>query len=491
MSPEAVDHDRMQMDHDPELDRYLEVNRERRMASYLEFLRIPGISSLPAHASDCRLTADWVAGQLAAMGVEHVEVAETGGHPIVYGDWLHAEGAPTVLVYGHYDVQPVDPLGEWETAPFDPIVRGDRVIARGAADDKGQVHMHLRAVEALLETRGRLPVNMRFLIEGEEEIGSVHLDRWLEANRERLHADLAVISDTRFFHGNLPALTISLRGMMYAQIDVSGPVQDLHSGGYGGAVRNPANALCLIVGSLTSPDGRVLVPGFYDAVEPLSNAERAALAGLPFDEEAYRAAIGVPVLEGEPGYTTAERLATRPSLDVNGLWSGFSGEGTKTIIPAHAHAKVSCRLVADQDPHRIFELLRAHVEAVAPAGVRVDVRLIGSARPFQVSRDHPAIRAAGRAIEATFGVPPVHAREGVSIPVCASLESALGLPILLLGFGPPDDQSHAPNEWMSLANHETGIRTIARLFDELAPMSPASWLPASMDDRRPDSQAPG
>jgi acetylornithine deacetylase/succinyl-diaminopimelate desuccinylase-like protein len=465
-----------------DLERYLEANRERRLASYLEFLRIPSISALPEHAGDCRAAAEWLAGQLRTMGVEHAEVSETGGHPIVYGDWLHAPDAPTVLVYGHYDVQPVDPIDEWETAPFEPFIRGDRVVGRGAADDKGQVHIHLRATEALLATRGGLPVNLRFVFEGEEESSSVHLDAWLQANRARLGADVAVISDTGFFDGNLPAIIIGLRGLEYVQIDVTGPPLDLHSGSYGGTVQNPANALAVIVAGLKGPDGRIRVPGFYDDVAPLTEADRAAFAALPFDEEVYRESLRLPALFGEAGFTTLQRRGARPTLDVNGIWGGFQGEGSKTIIPAHAHAKVSCRLVAHQDPDRIFELLRAHVLEIAPPGVRVEVRNLGGGHPSLTPIDHPATQAAARALAATFGREPLFIREGGSIPICASFETILGLSTVLLGFTPPDDNAHAPNESMSLHNHETAIRTVARYWDELAALPRGSAAGGATSD---------
>ncbi|MER3488093.1 MAG: dipeptidase, partial [Chloroflexota bacterium] len=409
-----------------------------------------------------------LADQLAAAGLEHVEVAETGGHPVVYADWLHVPGKPTVLVYGHYDVQPPDPLEAWERAPFEPLVKGRRILARGAADDKGQVHLHLAAAEALLRSRGAFPVNVRYVFEGEEEVSSVHLDAWLAANRERLAADVACISDTGFFEGNLPAITVALRGLMYAQIDVDGPTIDLHSGVHGGAVANPANALCEIVAALRGPDGRVRIPGFYDDVVPLTDADRAALAELPFDEEAYRVSLGVPALVGESGYTTLERRGARPTLDVNGIWGGFAGEGPKTIIPASAHAKVSCRLVANQDPDRIYERFTAFVGEVAPPGVRVAVRYLGGGRPTLTPIDHPATQAAARALEATFGRRPLYIREGGSIPVAASFATLLGLPVVLLGFAPPDGNVHAPNEWMDLDNYEGGIRAVVRFFDELA-----------------------
>ncbi|MBA2382008.1 MAG: dipeptidase [Chloroflexi bacterium] len=447
---------------------YLAAHAEARLESYKELIRIPSISALPEHAADCRRAAEWIAADLEQIGMEHVEVAETGGHPVVYADWLHAEGAPTVLVYCHYDVQPVDPLDLWTSPPFEPVVVGNRILGRGVADDKGQLHLHLRATEALLATRGTLPVNLRFVFEGEEESSSANLDRWLRANRQRLAAHFALISDTGFFEGNIPSITIALRGMMYAQVDVIGTEVDLHSGGYGGAVENPANALARIIAGLKDEDGRILVPGFYDDVVELTPDERRLMSELPFDEEAYLARLGLPELHGEIGYTTLERRGARPTLDVNGIWGGFQGEGSKTIIPAHAHAKISCRLVSDQDPDRVFAAFRDHVLAIAPAGVRVEVRLLGGGHPSLTPIDHPATQAAARALEATFGQAPVYIREGGSIPVCATFEQALDLPVVLLGFDPPDQRAHAPNEWMDLGNYETGIRTVARMWDEVA-----------------------
>jgi acetylornithine deacetylase/succinyl-diaminopimelate desuccinylase-like protein len=448
-------------------EEHLTSTRDRRMASYMEFLRIPSISALPEHADDCQAAAEWLAAALTAAGAEHVRVAETTNHPVVYGDWLHAEGAPTVLVYGHYDVQPVDPLDLWISPPFEPIVQGDRMLARGAADDKGQVHLHLMALEALLATAGALPVNVKYLFEGDEEFDSRHLEAWVTANRDLLAADVAVISDTGFFDGNLPAITIGLRGMEYIQIDVVGTAVDLHSGQFGGAVENPINALCQIVAALKGPDGRIRVPGFYDDVVELSEQDRAAMAALPFDETAYQAMLGLPALAGEAGFTTLERRGARPTLDVNGIWGGFQGEGKKTIIPAHAHAKVSCRLVARQDPSKILAALTAYIEEVAPPGVRTTVTHLGAGRPTLTPIDHPVTQAAARALEATFGRTPLYAREGGSIPVAATFETLLGLPVVLLGFTPPDDNAHAPNESMHLDNYERGIRCVARLWDEI------------------------
>ena len=458
---------------DPALEAYLDAHAAERLESYKELVRIPSISALPEHAADCRRTAEWIVADLERIGMEHAEVSETGGHPMVYADWLHAEGAPTVLVYCHYDVQPVDPLDLWTSPPFEPVVEGNRILGRGVADDKGQLHLHLRALEALLATRGSLPVNLRVVFEGEEESSSVHLDPWLTANRERLAADFALISDTGFFDGNLPAITVGLRGLMYAQIDVTGTAVDLHSGGYGGAVENPANALARIIAGLKDETGRIQIPGFYDDVVELTPEERRLVAELPFDEAAYLAHLGLPALHGEAGYSTLERRGARPTLDVNGIWGGFQGEGSKTIIPAHAHAKVSCRLVTAQDPAKIFEAFRAFVLEIAPKGVRVDVRSLGNGHPSLTPIDHPATQAAARALEATFGRAPVFIREGGSIPICASFEHILGLPVVLLGFDPPDQQAHAPNEWMDLGNYETGIRTVVRFWDEIAAVGKA------------------
>ena len=412
--------------------------------------------------------AEWVAARLRTLGATDVEVAPTALHPIVYGRIHEAPGAPTVLVYCHYDVQPVDPIDLWETSPFDPFLRDGRFVGRGVADDKGQLVMHLSAIEAL-RAAGRTPaVNLTFVFEGEEEYGSDSLYAWIEANQERLAADVAVISDTGYFEGNVPAITVGLRGIMYAQIDVVLSPVDLHSGGYGGTVENPANALARIIAALKGPDGRVRIPGFYDDVVVLTPAEREALAALPFDDEAYRAGIPVTALVGETGWTTLERRGARPTLDVNGMWSGFQGEGAKTIIPAHAHAKVSTRLVANQDPHRVFASLRDYVAEVAAPGVTVTTTYIHGGEPSLTPVDHPATQAAARSLRAIHGVDPVYIREGGSIPVTSAFDQTLGLPVVLLGFAQPSCNAHAPNEWFSLENFEAGTRVIVRFWDELA-----------------------
>ena len=450
------------------LDAYLEPRREERLERLKAFLRIPSISALPQHAPDVRRAAEWLVDEMRAAGIQNVEVSETSGHPMVYGDWLHAAGAPTVVVYGHYDVQPVDPLDEWHTEPFEPVVDGHRLIGRGAADDKGQIHAHVSAAAALLATRDSLPVNVKYVFEGEEESGSAHLDAWLTEHRDRLDADAAIISDTGFFEGNVPAITLSLRGMTYAQIDVRLAGGDLHSGSYGGAIGNPAFAIAQIIAALKGPDGRIRIPGFYDDVREPTQAEREAIAALPFDEESFRADTGVPGLVGESGYTTLERKSIRPTLDVNGIWGGFQGHGQKTIIPAEAHAKISMRLVADQEPEDVFAKLKAFVDEIAPPGVEVTVRLLGTGRPSQTPLDHPHVGAASRALERVFGQSPLYINSGGSIPVAASFQRILGLPVVLLGFTQPNDLAHAPNEWFDLHNYEAAIRTMAATFDEIA-----------------------
>ena len=453
---------------DPAVEAYLASTAADRLERLLAFVRIPSISSLPEHAPAMRDAASWLAGELGRIGATDVEVASTPLHPIVTGRIHESPGAPTVLVYCHYDVQPVDPLELWETEPFAPFVRDGRIVGRGSADDKGQLVMHLAAVEAIRAVHGRLPVNLTFLFEGEEEFGSESLFAWLEPNRERLAADFALISDTGFFEGNLPAVTVGLRGIMYAQIDVTGSPVDLHSGGYGGMVENPANALARIITGLKGADGRVRIPGFYDDVVELTAEERAAIAALPFDEAEFRAAHAVGELVGEAGYTPLERRGARPTLDVNGLWGGFQGHGAKTIIPAHAHAKVSTRLVADQDPEAVFAALRDYVAEIAPPGVRVEVTYIHGGRPSLTPVDHPATRAAARALAAVFGREPVYIREGGSIPVTSGFDHVLGLPVVLLGFAQPGANAHAPNEWLALDNFERGTRAIVRLWDEVA-----------------------
>jgi acetylornithine deacetylase/succinyl-diaminopimelate desuccinylase-like protein len=456
---------------DPAIEAALQASAESRANTLLEFARIPSISAQPEYADDVARAAEWLGDRLRDLGATDVEVIRTDIHPIVYARIHEAPGAPTVIVYCHYDVQPVDPLDLWETAPFDPFLRDGKFVGRGVADDKGQIVMHLSAIAALRAV-GRAPaVNLTFVFEGEEEYGSESLTTWLDRNRDRLQADAVIISDTGYFEGNIPAITVGLRGIMYAQIDVELSPVDLHSGQYGGTVQNPANALAKILAALVGPDGRIRIPGFYDDVVALTDEEREAMAALPFDDEAYRAGIPVDALVGEAGWSTLERKGSRPTLDVNGMWSGFVGDGAKTIIPAHAHAKLSTRLVANQDPAKVFGALRDFVAEIAPPGVRVTTSYIHGGDPSLTPTDHPATQAAARAIEAVYGVPPVYIREGGSIPITAVFENGLGLPVVLAGFIQPSCNAHAPNEWFMVENFEQGTRVIVRLWDELATLN--------------------
>jgi acetylornithine deacetylase/succinyl-diaminopimelate desuccinylase-like protein len=453
------------------IEAFLVADATTRMQRYIDFLRIPSVSALPERAADCRAAAEWLATELRRIGAARVEVSETGGHPIVVGERIEDPTLPTIVVYGHYDVQPGEPLDLWKTSPFEPTIRDGRILGRGSADDKGQIVIHLNALEALLATRGRLPVNVKYLFEGEEESSSVHLEAWMKANPERCTGDAVIISDTGFFEGNLPAITVGLRGITYLQVDLVGSYLDLHSGAFGGSIVNPANALAKMIAGLHDADGRVTVPGFYDDVIPLGPADRAAFAALPFDEAAYLAAIG-PASEavGEAGYSTVERRGGRPTLDVNGIWGGFMGDGSKTIIPAHAHAKISCRLVPGQDPVKIGALVEAALRAAVPAGLSIEVTQLGDGHPFITPLGEPYLEAATKALRDTFGGEPLFLREGGSIPIAALFQQELGLPVVLLGFTPPDDNAHAPNESMDLANFEGGIRAVVRAFDAVAAM---------------------
>ena len=447
---------------------HLVATAATRMAKYAEFLKIPSVSALPENAADCRAAAEWLAAELRRIGAERVEVSETGGHPIVVAEKIVNSSLPTVVIYGHYDVQPGDPLDLWKTSPFEPIVRDGRMLGRGSADDKGQIVIHLSALEALVTTRGTLPVNVKYVFEGEEESSSVNLESWMAANPDRCSGDAVIISDSGFFDGNRPALTVGLRGITYIQVDVRASDVDLHSGSYGGSVVNPANALAAMIASLHDENGHITVPGFYDDVVELTPADRAAFAALPFDEPGYLAGSGATATAGERGFSTVERRGGRPTLDVNGIWGGFMGDGSKTIIPAHAHAKISCRLVTAQDPEKISRQLEAALRAAAPAGLQVAVQNLGNGDAFLTPLGDPYLNAAAGALEATFGVPPLYIREGGSIPIAALFQKELGLPVVLLGFTPPDDNAHAPNESMDLGNFEGGIRAVIRALDAIA-----------------------
>jgi acetylornithine deacetylase/succinyl-diaminopimelate desuccinylase-like protein len=448
------------------LDR-LEAERHRHVAELIDFLRIPSVSADSSRRADVERCAQFVAEQLAAAGLD-VEVIPTEGHPVVYGERLEAPGRPTVLIYGHYDVQPPDPIALWKSDPFDPRIEGENIYARGAADDKGQLLTHVKAVEAYHHAGVPLPVNVKFLIEGEEEISSLHLDDVLRRRKARLACDVAVISDTDQFAPGIPAITYGLRGICYMEVRVHGPGKDLHSGSFGGTVANPANVLAALLASLVDSHGRVLVPGFYDDVRPLAAWEREMWASLPFDERAYLDSTGSPCLVGEEGRTLLERRWARPTLDVNGLFGGYGGEGSKTIIPAWAGAKVSMRLVPDQDPAKIAALFERAVRDRSPRGVRLDVIRHSGGKPVLVPTDTAAMRASRSAVEVGFGRAPVLVRSGGSIPVVSSFKEILGVDSLLLGWGRPDDNCHSPNEKFHLGDFQKGIKTSALLLQELA-----------------------
>ena len=451
-----------------QIDAFLERTAQDRLADYIELLKIPSIGTLSEHDADTQRTAEFAADHLRAMGFEHVDVSPTGGHPMVYGDWLHADGAPTALLYCHYDVQPVDPLELWKRPPFEPVVENGRMYARGASDDKGNLAIQLWAARAWLETHQRLPLNLRVIFEGEEESGSDHFGPWVEANAARLAADVVVVSDSGFYEGNHPALTVGLRGLIYTQIDVYGSKLDLHSGGFGGNVQNPANALVAILARLRNADGSIAVPGFYDQVREISAADHDEYSRIPFDQEQFVHDHGLLDLFGEAAFTPLERKGSRPTLDINGIWGGFQGEGSKTIIPAHAHAKVSCRLVPDMDPARTYQVLSDFILSIVPDGVRVDVSLHSDGDWSLTPIDHPATQAAAAVLEDVFGEAPYYLREGGSIPAAATLGRVLDAPLVMIGFTPPDDQAHAPNESMRMDNFEQGVRTMARYWEKLS-----------------------
>jgi acetylornithine deacetylase/succinyl-diaminopimelate desuccinylase-like protein len=450
-----------------DLEQYLTAHGPRFEAELCHLLRIPSVSAAAAHRDDVHRAAAWVADEFRRLGLQ-TELIATAGHPIVYAESPPVAAAPVVLVYGHYDVQPPDPLDEWISPPFEPTIRGGNVVARGATDDKGQMFTHLKSVEAWLAARGHLPVQIKFLIEGEEEIGSQSLYRFLETARDRLACDVAVISDTSQFAPGQPAITFGLRGIAYYELRVVGPKQDLHSGTFGGAVANPVNALARLLSALINEHGRVQVPGFYDDVQPLSDMERARLAALPFDERAFREQIGVAAVSGEHGYTTLERRWARPTFDVHGLWGGYQGEGAKTVLPARAGAKFSFRLVPDQDPRKITAGLRRFLDDRCPPGVRLELIDMHGAPGVVVPLDSPFVAAAASAIERGFGRAPVFIREGGSIPIVTAFRRTLGIDTLLLGWGLDDDNTHSPNEKFCLADFHRGIRASTHLWNELA-----------------------
>jgi acetylornithine deacetylase/succinyl-diaminopimelate desuccinylase-like protein len=446
---------------------FINVNRDRYVDEMKRYLAIPSISALPEHKGDVRKCAEWTADELRRIGLHNARLEETPGHPVVYGEWLGAPGAPTILFYGHYDVQPVDPLHLWTSPPFEATIRDGEIYARGSADDKGQVFMHFKAVEAHLKQHGTLPVNMKFLIEGEEEVGSANLDNFIQSHKELLKADVVVISDSPMFDRGIPSICYGLRGLTYFQIDLRGSKSDLHSGSFGGAVANPAMVLAQVLAQMKDKSGRIKIDGFYDDVVPLREEERAEWQKLPFNEKKYRQELGAPKLFGETGYSTLERVWARPTFEVNGLLSGFTGEGAKTVLPAVAMAKVSMRLVPNQDPNKIGDLFEAYVQKVTPKTVELKITRMHGGKPWMTAFDNPFVQAAGRAIEQGFGQRPVFNREGGSIPVVSTFQEELGLPCVLFGIGLPDENAHAPDEKLDLGNFHNGVIASAYLYREI------------------------
>ena len=451
----------------PDLDSYFTREERRIRAELDEFLRIPSVSARSERNADTARCAEWLAAKVRATGMD-ASIHTTPGHPIVLGEWRKAgPNAPTVLVYGHYDVQPAEPLELWTSPPFEPTVRDGKLYARGSVDDKGQIYIHVKAAEALMKQRGKLPINLIFLAEGEEEVGSDNLADFVEKNAALLRADAVVISDSSMFAPGLPSILSSLRGIAYFQIDVVGPAQDLHSGSYGGAVVNPAMALARILATMHDAKGRITIKGFYDRVRKWDKKSRDAIRKLPFSDKHFRSETGAPALGGEEGYSTLERIWMRPTCEVNGLLSGYTGEGAKTVLPSKAMAKVSCRLVPDQDPEQIVKLFTAHVKRVAPKGVTVKVQYIHGGKPWRAELKGPLYDAARRALKVAFDKDPVIVGEGGSIPVVGDFTRVLKAPVLLVGFGLPGENAHAPDEWISLENFTKGLRAVATLYEEL------------------------
>jgi acetylornithine deacetylase/succinyl-diaminopimelate desuccinylase-like protein len=448
--------------------KWIDEGQERALRILTELLRIPSVSTDPEHREDMKRASEYLADLVRGAGIENVEIVPTEGHPIVYGEKLDVPGAPTLLVYGHYDVQPVGDLAKWSTAPFEPQVRDGKIWARGATDDKGQLLIHVFAAEAHLRTHGKLPVNVKYVFEGEEEIGSSNLKRFLEDNRQKLACDAVIISDTSMFGPGVPSLCTGLRGIAYVEFTLRGPASDLHSGSFGGAVANPALVLAQVLTRMKGPEsGRVLIEGFYDDVVEPAEAEKRAWANLPQTDEEFRRKVGVPELHGEANRTTLERLWSRPSLDVNGIWGGFTGEGSMTVLPARASAKVSMRLVPEQDPKDIVRKFRAHLEKTLPGTVVLETfKEHHGAQAWTCSVDQPVVQAALRAVEKGFGAPAVPTREGGSIPIVHDFSQILGVPVVLMGIGLNDEGAHGPDEHLDLGNFQAGIRSAAHLLAE-------------------------
>lgn len=446
---------------------YLETNKQRFLDELLELLRIPSVSADSQFKDDVRRAAEYVRDKLSAAGLDNATLYETPGHPIVYAEKLVNASLPTVLVYGHYDVQPADPYELWESPPFEPTIRNERIYARGACDDKGQFYMHIKAIEAMMATDG-LPCNVKVMIEGEEEVGSDHLGAFVTQNRDKLEADVILISDTSILSNETPSIETGLRGLSYVEVQVTGPNRDLHSGIYGGGVANPINVLCDMIASLHDDQGRITIPGFYDNVMELSHEDRAELAKAPFDLEEYKRELAVDDILGEAGYSTMERTSIRPTLDVNGIWGGYTGEGAKTVLPSKASAKISMRLVPNQTPDEITALFTTHFQSIAPAGVTVQVRPHHGGMPYVTPVDSVEFEAASRAFEEAWGKKPIPTRGGGSIPITALFEQELGIKSILMGFGLDSDALHSPNESYGLFNFYKGIETIPYFYKHYA-----------------------
>ncbi|KXK22967.1 MAG: peptidase dimerization domain-containing protein [Chloroflexi bacterium OLB15] len=451
---------------------YSRENAERFRQELHEMLRIPSLSADPAHAPDIRRMAEWLETHLKTLNLQNVQVMETAGHPVVYGEWLGAgPDKPTVLIYGHYDVVPAEMADGWETDPFEPVEKDGKIYARGATDDKGQLFIHVKALESYLKTAGAAPVNVKILLEGEEEVSSPNLMPFIEKYVDLLRADACVISDTSMRTIDEPAILHSLRGMTYIEIEVHGPSDDLHSGLWGGAAHNPALALVEILHKLYNPDNTIAIPGFYDDVVPLTPDERAMIAKTDLSEEQYKQSTGVPAVWGDARYNIRERISARPTLDINGMWSGWTGPGPKTIIPAKAGAKLSSRLVGNQDPHKIFELMKSYIESITPPTVTVEVRLLTTGKAALFPFDTPEMEAASRAYEKGWGAKPIFTRGGGSIPIVAEIAALMNIPVIMMGFGLDDDGLHSPNERFSVEMFHRGIETAIVYLDEMANIS--------------------
>ncbi|WP_017814137.1 MULTISPECIES: dipeptidase [Paenibacillus] len=446
---------------------YFQENREQHLAELKEWLSIPSISALSEHKPDMLRAAEWLAATLTRAGLENVKVNETAGHPIVTADHLHAPGKPTVLVYGHYDVQPVDPLNLWETPPFEPTIRGDKLFARGATDDKGQVFLHIKAVEAILKQEGSLPVNIKFCIEGEEEISSANLPGFLEANSEALAADAVLISDTSLLERGKPAISTGLRGLCSLEITINTANTDLHSGSFGGGVPNALHAMVELLATLHDRDGKVLVDGFYDDVLPLSEEMRAEFVKQDFNEQQLQSDLGLEALHGEEGYSFVERVGARPTLELNGVYGGFQGEGTKTVIPKEAHAKITCRLVADQNPQDVLDKIITHLEAVKPNGAKLTITPGEKARAFNIDPSGELLQKAADAYAAVYGTRALFTKDGGSIPIVEEFSRVIAPTVVLMGFGLPDENLHAPNEHFNLENFDKGMLTIVEFLNQV------------------------